>query len=330
MPLETATYINQLVTSNPAHSDGLNNADAHMRMIKGVLQAQFPNFTAAALNSTNANIDTAVTAVLTGGITKLSEAGAMFATNTTDGFTNPSAGTVGVSTGGTVATTWTSAGISTATVTATTAHVGPGIAPIGTIIIWPVDTLPTAATEGTWAWCNGQAISRTTYATLYGRLSTTYGAGDGSTTFNLPNYQEVTLVGKSTMGGAASPGLLPSVAAGVKAVLNGLFGSDTHTQTIAEMPSHYHAAGISDPGHAHSLTQSASFIINGSGAGIGGGGSFGIPVDPRNYLAVASAATGVLVNGGPNGNNNTYSQGGGAAFNITQPSRTTNFIIRIA
>lgn len=35
---------------------------------------------------------------------------------------------------------------------------------------------------------NGQAISRTTYATLFSRIGTTYGAGDGSTTFNLPNF----------------------------------------------------------------------------------------------------------------------------------------------
>lgn len=43
--------------------------------------------------------------------------------------------------------------------------------------------------------CNGQEVSRFTYAKLYGILGDIYGAGDGSTTFNLPDYREVTLIG---------------------------------------------------------------------------------------------------------------------------------------
>ena len=43
--------------------------------------------------------------------------------------------------------------------------------------------------------CNGQEVSRFTYAKLYEVIGDTYGAGDGSTTFNLPDYREVTLVG---------------------------------------------------------------------------------------------------------------------------------------
>lgn len=67
MPLETATYISDLVSSNPASSDALAQADDHMRLIKGTLKATFPNFTAAALSSTQAQID-AVAALLTGGV----------------------------------------------------------------------------------------------------------------------------------------------------------------------------------------------------------------------------------------------------------------------
>ena len=43
--------------------------------------------------------------------------------------------------------------------------------------------------------CNGQEVSRFTYAKLYGILGDTYGAGDGTATFNLPDYREITLVG---------------------------------------------------------------------------------------------------------------------------------------
>ena len=65
MPLETATYISDLNISNPANSDGLNQADDHMRLIKSAVKATFPNFTAAALASTQANLDAAVAAVVT-------------------------------------------------------------------------------------------------------------------------------------------------------------------------------------------------------------------------------------------------------------------------
>ena len=67
MPLETASYISDLVASNPASSDPLSNADDHMRLIKLALKNTFPNFTAAALNSTQAQID-AVAALLVSGV----------------------------------------------------------------------------------------------------------------------------------------------------------------------------------------------------------------------------------------------------------------------
>lgn len=65
MPLETATFISQLNPANPAHSDQLSAADSHDRLIKSTILATFPNFTAAALNSTQAQIDAAVASVVT-------------------------------------------------------------------------------------------------------------------------------------------------------------------------------------------------------------------------------------------------------------------------
>jgi hypothetical protein len=57
MPLETASFISQLDASNPAHSDQVNQADSHLRLLKATVKATFPNFTAAALVSTQAQID---------------------------------------------------------------------------------------------------------------------------------------------------------------------------------------------------------------------------------------------------------------------------------
>ena len=59
MSLETATYVSQLVSSNPAATDPVGQGDDHLRLIKSTILATLPNWTAAALNSTQAQIDTA-------------------------------------------------------------------------------------------------------------------------------------------------------------------------------------------------------------------------------------------------------------------------------
>ena len=50
--------------------------------------------------------------------------------------------------------------------------------------------------------CYGQAVSRTTYATLFGVISTTYGTGDGSSTFNLPDLRGRVVAGQDVMAGS--------------------------------------------------------------------------------------------------------------------------------
>lgn len=62
--------------------------------------------------------------------------------------------------------------------------------PVGSLIMWPTSTPPTG-----WLICDGSAISRTTYADLFAVLGTLYGEGDGSTTFNLPNFKNRTAIG---------------------------------------------------------------------------------------------------------------------------------------
>lgn len=62
MALESATYLNQLVSTNPTPTDAVGQGDDHIRLLKAVILATFPNFTAAALASTNAALDNATTA----------------------------------------------------------------------------------------------------------------------------------------------------------------------------------------------------------------------------------------------------------------------------
>lgn len=69
----------------------------------------------------------------------------------------------------------------------------------GTVLDFAGSTAPSG-----WALCYGQAVSRTTFANLFAKIGTTYGAGDGSTTFNLPDCRGRAVAGKDDMGGTAS------------------------------------------------------------------------------------------------------------------------------
>lgn len=92
-----------------------------------------------------------------------------------------------------------------------------------------------------WLLCNGAAVSRSTYATLFALIGTTYGAGDGSSTFNVPDMRDKFPVGS-----------------GSTYALNATGGNADST-----LPSHTHA--ITDPGHKHTVPQ----VTDRRGEGIG-------------------------------------------------------------
>lgn len=73
--------------------------------------------------------------------------------------------------------------------------------PTGTITPWSQATPPSGFLE-----CDGSAVSRSTYAALFAIISDTYGAGDGSTTFNLPDLTDKVAVHKSNTKNFASTG----------------------------------------------------------------------------------------------------------------------------
>ena len=95
--------------------------------------------------------------------------------------------------------------------------------PIGAITEFAGVTPPSG-----WLICDGRAISRTTYSELFGVIGTTYGSGDESTTFNIPDY-----TGKIGVGLKSNDSNFN--------VLGATGGEKTHTLTIAEMPSHTHS-----------------------------------------------------------------------------------------
>ena len=76
------------------------------------------------------------------------------------------------------------------------------LVPVGCVQAYAGNTLP----DG-WLLCDGSAISRTDYANLYSVIGDTYGAGDGTSTFNLPNLTDKFIQGNATSGTEHSAGL---------------------------------------------------------------------------------------------------------------------------
>lgn len=93
-----------------------------------------------------------------------------------------------------------------------------------------IDYAGTTAPAG-WLLEYGQAVSRTTYAALFAAIGTTYGTGDGSTTFNLPDARGRVVAGKDDMGGSAASRLTNTYAGFVGATL-GAAGGDQRSQAF--------------------------------------------------------------------------------------------------
>jgi microcystin-dependent protein len=148
--------------------------------------------------------------------------------------------------------------------------------PIGSITAYTLATSPPG-----WLICDGSAISRVTYASLFAVIGVTFGSGNNSTTFNLPNYQGAFLRGTGTTGDYSGPSLNTSQT----------HATQTHTHTAS--------SSVTDPGHSHSQT-TANDDFNGSGGGgypLNSNPSFA-PYDSagvRTWANINSSTTGVTV-----------------------------------
>ncbi len=227
-----------------------------MRLIKSTLKNTFPNFTAAALNSTQSAIDAAVTAV-TGGTVVVGAgyaASPSLSVNAQGGLYSPSPNHVAIATGGVAAVTVNSdQSVNFASALAVAGLLtGKGALPIGTPLPWLTDTAPSG-----YLMANGQAVSRTTYAALFAVFGTFWGIGDGSTTFNLPNLCEVSLIGKKGMGGAAARGIVNTAEI---STLGAVAGEERHTLTLSEAPTGQFT--FNDVEHTHGVSHNAQIDGN--------------------------------------------------------------------
>ena len=112
--------------------------------------------------------------------------------------------------------------------------------PVGSVIAFASGTSPPG-----FLLCNGQAVSRTTYAALFAAIGTTFGAGDSSTTFNVPNLEDQFIRGKG------SGRTIGSIQADLTRAHAHAISDPGHSHGVSD-PSHTH--GVSDGGHAHGVS----------------------------------------------------------------------------
>lgn len=203
------------------------------------------------------------------------------------------------------------------------------LVPVGGVVDYPSATAPNA----NYHLADGTAIDRTIYATLFALIGTTFGIGDGTLTFNIPNYTD-----------------RMSIAAGNLYALAATGGAPTHTLVDAEIPSttpvsvaitdsgHIHSAtdsghthGVADPGHVHAIPIITSGgvtnrITEGSGVSAGSintnSATTGLTVNSGTAnISVASHTTGITAAG--------TLGGGGGAHNILNPYLAMYKMIRV-
>jgi microcystin-dependent protein len=161
-------------------------------------------------------------------------------------------------------------------------------------------------------WPNGQNLSRTSYAALFGALGTTYGAGDGSTTFGTPDIRGRGLFALDNLGGTAAN----RITSGVSGIAGGTLGAAGGDQRIGTHghTSSAHNHGITDPGHAHGLAGN-----NGGTTGIQqtldrfDAFSYSLIGSGTNTISTPTATTGITIN---NATVTINDFAGGAAANM--------------
>jgi microcystin-dependent protein len=173
----------------------------------------------------------------------------------------------------------------------------PNQIPAGAIMAWSSSVIP-----NNWLLCDGSAVSRETYASLFAAIGTTYGTGNGTTTFNLPNLAGRTIVGRDATQTEFD-------------ILGETGGAKTHTLTTSEMPAHSHE--LRSASHTGGAIEDRAVAFNrGYPANGLGTPAWVVNVDAERLI--------------PFGQGYVTSSGGGTAHNNLQPYIVLNYIIKVS
>ena len=181
---------------------------------------------------------------------------------------------------------------------------------VGEIKMWGVASAPTG-----YLLCNGAAVSRATYAALFAVYGTTFGSGDGATTFNVPDFRDRMPIGAGSTYSLAATG-----------------GSATTTISSSNLPSHTHSFSATSGGtstslsHQHNLLGSADHYVADGGGARGGASSYPWSLGGTDYGAYMTASGSLDHTHSVSGT--TGSAGSGTAATTISPYLGIYYIIK--
>ena len=187
--------------------------------------------------------------------------------------------------------------------------------PVGTLVDFAGSAAPTF-----WILCHGQAISRTTYSVLFAVIGTTYGVGDGSTTFNLPDLRGVVLAGLDNMGGSAAGRLTSTYYGADPTVLGTVGGVQDRALLTTNLPAYTPSGAIGNGAITSSVTggiyasaSSITLVVNSGSSSFAVGGQ-------NTLVAVTSTQAGSSFTGNAQG-------GASTPFSDIQPTMVVSKMI---
>jgi len=193
--------------------------------------------------------------------------------------------------------------------------ISPFVIPPGSMLDFAGTVSPTG-----WLLCDGSAVSRSTYSALFTAIGVTWGVGDGSTTFNLPNMTRRLGMGSGGSGTAI-----------IGNAVGNIGGAETHTLTSAQIPNTSVTVSITDPTHNHNPLAANSTggitpvtLLDTNARGMGAGGpTVGTVYDANNNQGtpwISSSSTGITASGTVDGSSGSH--------NIVQPAAIVLKIIK--
>jgi microcystin-dependent protein len=180
---------------------------------------------------------------------------------------------------------------------------GVSATPAGSIIAYAGTTAPNG-----WLLCDGSAVSRTTYAGLFAVVSTTYGVGDGSTTFYVPDLRGRVIAGQDDMGGSSANRLTNQTGGLDGDTLGATGGAETNDVILT----HTHTQEAQTPTFTYNQVE-----LQDTGSGANAASSIQASGGSTAVTTTADASPGT-----------TGSAGSASAHNIVQPTIILNYIIR--
>ncbi|MCP3855050.1 MAG: tail fiber protein, partial [Actinomycetia bacterium] len=186
------------------------------------------------------------------------------------------------------------------------------------MVVWSGSSVPSS-----WLLCDGSAVSRTSYANLFTEIGETFGVGDGSTTFNLPDMRGRVALGLDNMGGSSAN----RVTAAAADSLGGADGDEKKTIATGNLPSHTHSDGSlaadaeSDHTHGKPAGATTGYVVD--------VGASSLYVDTSGTDKVSfTANTGSAGGHSHDVTGTTGATGSGTALDAMNPYMALNWLIK--